>query len=162
MHVDARKRRHADKLTNSALKALSWLHDSPGVEQSPPLSLQRPDDLQRQLQSYVGSQCRQCVSELGDISCAGGSDASLKAMLKGRSLYGVGGSGNLAGFVASRAAAPTSSEGSPELLQVGPSDVRRYLEDPAEAMLARESPEMGDDVGCYLGPGFGPLPSKIP
>ena len=116
VHVDARKRRHADKLTNSALKALNWLHDSSGVEQSRPSSLQGPDDLQRQVQSYVGSQCRQFVSELGDISCAGGSDASLKAMLKGRSLYDVDGSGNLAGFVASRVAAPSRSEDSPELL----------------------------------------------
>ena len=100
-----------------------------------------PGDLQREVQARVGRQCRQFASELGDISSADVVDASLLAMLKGRGLHNAEGSGNLAGFVASRVAAPSSSVYSPELLKVGPADVRQYLESPKEAMLVEDLPE---------------------
>ena len=141
IHSEARSRRFVHRLTNSALSAISWLHDSSGHEQSSPVAPQTPDDLQREAQAHIGRQCRQFASELDDISSAGVVDESLHAMLNRRSLYNAEGSRNLAGFVASRMAAPSSSVDSPELLKVGPIDVRQYLESPNEAMLVEDLPE---------------------
>ena len=151
-HRTVHESRRARQLTNSAIDAINWLHEGSSSEpHREPFSV-APDGLQREVQQFLGSQCRQHLEEFDVHASALRGDAALTALLKGRGLYEHGPASSLAAFSQARVSAPSTAAGVPALEVDGPEDVRRMLNEPGENMMSNSEVDGASEGLCYWDP----------